>query len=127
MPVREQREGTSGGGESASGGPSRALRAVLAKYVPSDRWYMGRGQPGCPWPGGEAVDVTTDDVVAVGVLRMYGDARKLYMVRLHDGREAFVTLRYVSADVARFLRSIGARVPLQLPPRGGWTLTWSER
>jgi DNA-binding cell septation regulator SpoVG len=48
---------------------------------------------GHPWPGGESISFEREVVRAVGQLTAYNDFVTRYLVRLVDGREAFVVIR----------------------------------
>lgn len=62
-----------------------------------------RTPQGCPYGGGDRVEFAQADVVAFGKVRIYGDFVVRYIVRLADGREAYVNASE-QGDDERWLR-----------------------
>jgi hypothetical protein len=72
---------------------------------------------GHPWPGGSSVGFEQRDVVAIGSLSAYNDFVKRYLVRLVDGREAFVKFGDQPEADRRWLSGIARALRKELRER----------
>lgn len=83
---------------------------------------------GCPWPGGLDVAFSQDDVVQLGKLYCWGSACVQFIVRLRDGREAFVRADKQAKEDERFLRRLARPIRGGAPGRTeGFRTVWGLR
>ena len=93
---------------------------------------------GHPWPGGPSVDFTRTDVRAIGKLTSYNNFVVRYLVRLADGRVAFVVVRdqlkagrgwlgSVARQINRDLRARAIAGTLVVPSRElSFVISWCD-
>lgn len=88
------------------------------------RGTLSTPHPWGPWPGGDPVEFARGDVVAVGKLARYNDARTHLMVELSDGRRAFVRACDQEAVDAKWLlrpnQSLWTPAPRGVPCAERW-------
>jgi len=98
---------------------------------------------GFPWPGGESITFKTSDVLAVGSFHSYNTFVKRCLVRLSDGRLAFVKIGEQNDTERKWLGSINRRLNRELRAKAlagtlgvpskdidfivHWTTAWPSR
>lgn len=82
---------------------------------------------GAPYAGGAPISIEPGDIVAVGKLRSYGSFVIQFMVRLRDGRMAFVNASKQEPDVEKWFRRIARKIRIVGPGRDeGWCEAWMD-
>lgn len=81
---------------------------------------------GAPYGGGPSVAFERSEIVSFGKVRYYGDFTVRYVVKLADGRAAFVNASVQRDEGDRkWLQRLGRKLGYEGPAdRGGWAVKW---